>query len=257
MSHRLVFFIAVQAMILCAAAVANRTPSMLTIAMFGSILAAQFLMVGIWYGVGNRSYQQRLVLTVMLTLGLSVAALSTAMFNPWELLMCWVRLFLAGFLYYRLRNRVGLVVMRADANETDSHPVLFQISIFQIFALTFGFAVLLSFMQYLSDSAPPGYDLLLILLVGLLGFCGALAPLAASAAAFSKLEASTSLLAVFVVLLFAAAVGFFNFIGTNSMTSAYVGFGTAVGEAAMVGLSIIGLRVAGYRLVTEDAGNAR
>lgn len=212
---------------------------------FHGVLAAQFALVGVWLGFGNRPSFERWSIGLFLAFILVAAAISISNFNPWELLLDGIRVMAIGVVFGLIRRKKELVIRRS---ERTTEARLFQLSPVHLFVLMSGSVAFFALMKLLEDYGGGFYDSLLVVTVVVLGLAASLVSLAASAVALSNSSVTTITASIFAILVVAGGLAWFAYTQTNSTETAAQWFTALLVEAIVVASSLYAIRWGGYQL---------
>lgn len=221
--------------------------------LFHGVLAAQFALVGVWLGFGNRPLFQRWSVALVLGLTLVAAAITRLNFNPWELLLAGSRVILLGVVFGLIRCRKEIVIRRS---EKTTEVRLVQLSLVHLFVLMSGSAAFFALMRLLERYGGGLYELLLVVTAVVLGLAASLVSLVASAVALSKSSVTTITASMFAVLVVASGLAWFAYVQTDAMETAAQWFAAPLLEAMVVATSLYAIRRGGYQLSRDTIATA-
>jgi hypothetical protein len=215
---------------------------------FYGVIAAQFAMVGVWLGVGDRPLLQRWATGLLFGILLAAVAITRPNFNPWELMLASVRVIALGVVFGLIRRKRKLIVRRTDRH---TEVRLLQLSLMHLFVLMFGSAAFLALMRWLESYGGGLYDVLLVVTMVILGLAASLVSVMASAAALSNSDVTTITATTFAILVVAGGLAWVAYAQTDSAETAAQWFAACILEALLVATSLLAFRLRGYQLVRE------
>ncbi len=220
---------------------------------FYGVLAAQFAIIGVWLGVGDRPLLQRCATGLLFGTILAAVAITRPNFNPWELLLAGIRVIALGVVFGLIRRKKELRIRRTDQH---AEVRLLQFSLKHLFVLMFGSAAFLALLRLLESYGGGLYDVLLAVTIVTLGLAAALVSVVASAAALSNSNVATITTTTFVILIVAGGLAWVAYSQTNSLETAAQWFSVCILEAILVTTSLMAFRLSGYQLVRQTMAAA-
>lgn len=252
MNSRTIAFVAAQITILLAAAYFHDGTHWRG-CVFHGVLAAQFALVGVWLGVGDRPLFQRWSIGLSFGFILAAVAVTRPNFNPWELLLASIRVIALGVVFGLVRRQKEVVVRRT---EKATELCLFQLSLVHLFLLMFGSATFFALLRLLEAYGGGLYDILLVATMVILGLAASLVSLVASTVALSNSNVTTVTATVFAILVVACGLAWFAYVQTDSTETAAQWLAVPVLEAMFVATSLYCIRWGGYQLIRATVADA-